>query len=169
NTLSVFDGQPSSGTWTMEVADLFNQDGGSLERWALKVCGDPPCQLLVSQPGPSGAGSLREAVSCAAPGDTVRLGEMLSGQTIDMGPGVLIIDKDLGLMAEGTDIGLSGTGARILEVEAGVQVVLDGMRLIAGTDTESGAILNLGQLTMIDVVTEANPTVPGATLVRNMP
>src|SRR5690606_11567210 len=32
NTLSVFDGQPSSGTWTMEVADLFNQDGGSLER-----------------------------------------------------------------------------------------------------------------------------------------
>src|SRR5690606_38574143 len=71
NTLSVFDGQPSSGTWTMEVADLFNQDGGSLERWALKVCGDPPCQLLVSQPGPSGAGSLREAVSCAAPGDTV--------------------------------------------------------------------------------------------------
>jgi len=54
-------------------------------------------------------------------------------------------------------------------VEAGVQVVLDGMRLIAGTDTESGAILNLGQLTLIDVVTEANPTVPGATLVRNMP
>ncbi|MEY3368684.1 MAG: hypothetical protein RI973_1839, partial [Bacteroidota bacterium] len=42
--LSAFDGQNVSGTWTLTIQDLFNQDGGTLNAWGLEVCysGNPP-------------------------------------------------------------------------------------------------------------------------------
>jgi subtilisin-like proprotein convertase family protein len=36
--LSVFNGQNSTGVWTLTVSDAFNQDGGSLNSWSLNVC-----------------------------------------------------------------------------------------------------------------------------------
>ncbi|MCB0635010.1 MAG: proprotein convertase P-domain-containing protein, partial [Lewinella sp.] len=40
NALSAFDGTSVGGNWTLEVADLLNLDGGSLNQWSLKVCID---------------------------------------------------------------------------------------------------------------------------------
>jgi subtilisin-like proprotein convertase family protein len=36
--LSVFNGQQAAGVWTLTVADLANQDGGSLNGWGLEIC-----------------------------------------------------------------------------------------------------------------------------------
>lgn len=43
--LSAFDGENMSGTWTLTVIDGFNQDGGTLDAWALDICFTPtaPC------------------------------------------------------------------------------------------------------------------------------
>ena len=36
--LSAFNGQSSTGTWTLRILDSFNQDGGSLNSWSLNIC-----------------------------------------------------------------------------------------------------------------------------------
>lgn len=36
--LSAFNGQTSTGTWTLRIADGYNQDGGSLNSWSLNIC-----------------------------------------------------------------------------------------------------------------------------------
>ncbi len=38
NPLSAFDGQNSTGTWTLTVNDNANLDGGSLNGWSLEIC-----------------------------------------------------------------------------------------------------------------------------------
>jgi subtilisin-like proprotein convertase family protein len=39
-TLSTFDGQDSSGVWTLEVTDAWAQDTGTLQSWSLELCGE---------------------------------------------------------------------------------------------------------------------------------
>ena len=58
--LSAFNGQSSTGIWTLTVLDAFNQDGGSLNSWSLNVCGLAPLavnenalQNFVVYPNPS--------------------------------------------------------------------------------------------------------------------
>lgn len=36
--LNSFNGQQTNGTWTLSIKDNFNQDGGSLTAWGLKIC-----------------------------------------------------------------------------------------------------------------------------------
>ncbi len=51
NPLSAFDGQNSSGTWTLTINDNFpSEDGGSLDGWSLQICGDPPPPQIAVNP-----------------------------------------------------------------------------------------------------------------------
>ena len=43
--LSVFNGQNSSGTWTLRILDGFNQDGGSLNNWSINICTIQPLKV----------------------------------------------------------------------------------------------------------------------------
>ena len=36
--LTAFNGQASQGIWTLQIQDVFNQDGGSLNAWSLNIC-----------------------------------------------------------------------------------------------------------------------------------
>ena len=38
NPLSAFNGENSTGTWTLTLLDSFNQDGGSITAWSLDIC-----------------------------------------------------------------------------------------------------------------------------------
>ncbi len=38
DALSAINGEPSSGTWEIEMSDAFAQDGGALETWSLDLC-----------------------------------------------------------------------------------------------------------------------------------
>lgn len=40
--LSGFNGQNSQGTWTLQVQDLFNSDGGSITSWNITICSASP-------------------------------------------------------------------------------------------------------------------------------
>ena len=40
--LSAFNGQSSTGTWTLTVIDSFNADGGALNSWSLNICSVAP-------------------------------------------------------------------------------------------------------------------------------
>lgn len=39
--LGNFNGENAQGTWTLQIIDRFAQDGGSLDQWALEICGPP--------------------------------------------------------------------------------------------------------------------------------
>lgn len=39
--LSAFNGENPNGTWTLTIADAFNQDGGALTGWAIEICTTP--------------------------------------------------------------------------------------------------------------------------------
>jgi subtilisin-like proprotein convertase family protein len=44
--LSAFNGQNSQGIWTLQVQDLFNQDGGSINSWSITICSaNPPLTI----------------------------------------------------------------------------------------------------------------------------
>jgi subtilisin-like proprotein convertase family protein len=44
--LSAFNGQNSQGIWTLQVQDLFNQDGGSINSWSITICSaNPPLSI----------------------------------------------------------------------------------------------------------------------------
>ncbi|HFA51197.1 MAG TPA: T9SS type A sorting domain-containing protein [Bacteroidetes bacterium] len=56
--LSAFFGENPSGTWTLIIQDVFNQDGGSLNGWSLEICSDPngtlPLAVAVTGVDPTG-------------------------------------------------------------------------------------------------------------------
>jgi hypothetical protein len=43
--LSAFNGQNSTGVWTLRILDGFNQDGGSLNSWSLNICTIQPLSI----------------------------------------------------------------------------------------------------------------------------
>lgn len=169
NTLSVFDGQQAEGIWTLQIQDVANQDGGSLNAWGLKVCGTIGCQLVVNQTSGNGTGSLPAAINCAESGDTIHLSSSLANQTINVGSSPLSINKSLVILADGSNINLTGTGTRIFEVSMGSQVEFKGLTITAGTAMTAGAINNLGSTKLNNVIIKKNTGVSGATLFENKP
>jgi subtilisin-like proprotein convertase family protein len=165
--LNVFDGQQASGIWTMQVQDVANQDGGSLNGWGLKVCGTINCQLLVNQATGTGVGSLPAAIACANPGDTVTISASLANQTINIGANPLSINKSLVILAQGANTTITGTGLRIFTIPSAVQLELNGVNVIAGTSMIAGAIDNKGILKLKNVIVDKNTGVNGATLIEN--
>lgn len=48
-SLSAFDGQSTQGTWTLRVADGWNQDGGALNSWSLNICSAQPLAVAENE------------------------------------------------------------------------------------------------------------------------
>ncbi|MFZ4057169.1 MAG: reprolysin-like metallopeptidase [Ferruginibacter sp.] len=46
--LSAFDGQNSTGTWTLTINDIADQDGGSLTGWGLSICSNTATPIPVT-------------------------------------------------------------------------------------------------------------------------
>lgn len=46
-SLSAFNGQNMNGTWTLRVLDSFNQDGGTINSWSLRLCSTTAVPLSV--------------------------------------------------------------------------------------------------------------------------
>lgn len=169
NTLTFFDGKLTEGIWTMKVQDVANQDGGALNSWGIRVCGNLNCQPIVYQTSGTGLGSLPAAVTCASAGDTIWLAGLLTGQTIDVGATPLLLNKNLVIIAEAGNINITGSGTRVFDIPAGVQVKIKGAVLTAGTSMTGGVFNNAGVVTITDVITHKNPNVNGASLIQNTP
>ncbi|GGJ67130.1 hypothetical protein GCM10008939_09210 [Deinococcus aquiradiocola] len=89
----------------------------------------------------SGAGSLRDAIAAAAPGDTLRLTE--TGTLNLLSP--LVITRDVTIIAAGVTLDAAGKG-RVLDIAAGVSVTLQGGTLTGGTGAALPASLNAARI-----------------------
>jgi predicted outer membrane repeat protein len=115
----------------------------------------------------NGPGSLRQAVTTAAPGDTIVFDTSVFSVplTITLRSGQIEISKSLridGSVGGTTTPTLSGGNlSRVLQVEAMADVALTSLRIVNGkcTDCNGGGLLNSGILT-IDDVTFADNSVP---------
>jgi hypothetical protein len=116
--------------------------------------------LTVTSTADSGAGSLREAIAMANAGDTVVFASTLSGQTITLTSGELLMAKNLTISGPGASLlTISGGGAsRLFNVSGAVTVTLSGMTLTGGyVNGDGGAILNSGgHLTVNECLVSSN-------------
>ncbi|MBI5655915.1 MAG: hypothetical protein HZC44_03430 [Geobacter sp.] len=97
--------------------------------------------LVVTSAGDSDAGSLRQTIAGAAPGDAITFAPGLSGQTITLAT-PLVIDKDLTISGPGAgSLIVSGSSTRILQVSAGSTLILQYLTLTGGIADNGGALL----------------------------
>jgi len=94
-TLNTFNTKQINGQWRMRVQDLYDLDGGSLQKWEIKTCVTNFCRLTVDNAYQKGAGSIYAALQCAVDGDTIRFTSGFQNDTIYLGDQSLNIDKQL--------------------------------------------------------------------------
>jgi uncharacterized repeat protein (TIGR02543 family) len=133
--------------------------------WAAQV----NAQIVVTNAADAGAGSLRQAIQDTSPGGVITFASSLSGQTIRLTTGALVIGKNLTINGSALAAAVSVSGdadgegepsvedSRVFEVSAGNTVVFDSIRIVRGKAPDGtngghggdgGGILNSGNLTI---------------------
>ena len=102
--------------------------------------------LTVLNNADSGAGSLRDTIAAAQPGDTILFDPGLTGQTITLTGGELDINKNLDIEGLGADqLAVSGDdSSRVFHIESGVSAEIDDLTLTQGHADNGGGIWNAG-------------------------
>jgi len=111
-----------------------------------------PSTVVVTNGDAFGTGSLRDVITTAPTGYTIKFAEYLDGWTIPPFS-TLLIDKDLTIDASALPNGLTVSGEntkRVFEVSSGSTVSLIGLTVTNGSATNGGGIRNDGTLTLID-------------------
>ncbi|MDA8432017.1 MAG: hypothetical protein M0Z60_03525 [Nitrospiraceae bacterium] len=116
--------------------------------------------ITVSNLNDSGAGSLRQAIASASPGDTIGFG--VTGD-ITLTSGELLIDKDITISGPGSaSLFLNGTASsRVLEIAAGSTATISGLTIQNGhapLGEDAGGIWNNGTCFLSNVVVRNNHT-----------
>lgn len=152
NPLISFDNSQMRGNWTLQVDDVFNQDGGSLASWGIEVCLDNFCDITVSNTLSEDYGSLIAAIDCAVDGDTIFLTDVIANQVIDDLAESITIDKSITILAD-TDDNIKVTCSSSLptfNIAAGKTVALIGFG-ITTTGATNATIINEGNLLLRDM------------------
>ena len=126
----------------------------------------------VTNTNDSGAGSLRQAIADAPPGDTITF-SLPPGSTITLTSAELVINKSLTITGPGAaSLAVSGDGKfRVFRVTPGVTVAISGLTVRMGAHTPTptpspavqgmgGGILNAGTLTLNDCAVTDNVAAP---------
>lgn len=153
NSLNTFNGLTLPGQWRLQVEDLADQDGGSLETWGMKTCVNNFCRLMVDNPFPRGAGSLFDAVQCAQDGDTIRFNAAIDNDTIWLADQNLIIAKQLVIECQSQrniHVMSASGGTLIANSTTGTGLKIKGLHL-HGTNNTTAVIDNRGILELEDV------------------
>jgi predicted outer membrane repeat protein len=107
--------------------------------------------IPVTNTNDSGAGSLRDALAIAAPGDVVTFSAAVSGMIV-LTSGELVINKALVIDGPGADaLTVSGNNAsRVISITPGVAVTITGLEIANGNSAgqDGGGIFNAGALTL---------------------
>ena len=111
------------------------------------------CIAKVCIPDDDGEGSLRTALLCAEPGDTITLGPELVNDTIHLTSGPLMIQTDVVVRCDpNQQIYIKGDSVdRVFEIQSGTTVVFDGLRVICGSSMDAACVQNAGDATFRDV------------------
>ena len=167
--LSDFDGEQLTGTWTLQIVDDFNQDGGTLDHWSIQVClSDYSCNKEVFNTNDDGPGSLRAAVACASDGDTITFNASVHNETIILGS-PLVIDEDIYFKSDISElVTVSGVGlTRPFEIQSSAAVEMSGFKILAGLGPDGAGILNQGTLFLRDMTILPAVSPPVTSLVSN--
>jgi hypothetical protein len=118
------------------------------------------CSNVVTNTNDDGTGSLRYAINCAAPGDTITFHPSLHGQTIHLTSDRIVISKDIhiqsNLFAPRIMIYSDVQGAFV--INAGYAVEMKNIEITSGLEGVQGVgIENYGDLTIEDVCVFKNP------------
>lgn len=102
---------------------------------------------IVLNTADNGPGSLRQVVSNAPAGGTVTFAANLSGQSISLSGGQIVLGNNVIIdgSALATSVGIQGVNDRLFQVGSGKTVFLNSLALLNGNSTSAGgAILNEG-------------------------
>lgn len=124
------------------INDCFNSPGTQIVN-DLYPCSD--CRIVYST-ADSGDGTLRNALACAQPGDTIRFARNLQLDSILLTSSDLVIDKAIKILAN-KDYFIVVNGQqvdRVFTIQVGNQVVLEGLHLVQGTNDLNGSIIKNG-------------------------
>jgi subtilisin-like proprotein convertase family protein len=166
--LAAFIGEEAQGTWVLTIQDLSNGNGGSLNSWALEICAEGGCTLLVTSYANAGEGSLRDALDCASSGDTITFAPIMIGGTIKLLT-PLVISDDVHILAtsiQNITLNASLTTAAILTTTL-TEVSLAELTIIGGSALTGCGIQNGGDLLLKNVT--INPGLqPAQPLIANL-
>jgi subtilisin-like proprotein convertase family protein len=169
--LTAFDNAQLKGKWRLNVSDLFVNDGGSLSSWGINVCMSNFCRLQVDNANQSGIGSLTEAISCAATGDTIKFTTAMNNTQFNLGNQALTINKNLTFLANsGSNISIisNSTAAPTITVNSGMSLKIQGLKIYGSLYNPTAGILNNGALTLNSTDVLNNPSqIPTALLKNN--
>lgn len=110
---------------------------------------DVPSTLTVVNAFDKGAGSLRDAVAHARDGDMIVFDQSLSGQTIALTSGALVVKNSVDIEGPGPGrLAVSGSDtSRVFDIGAGLTVTVAGLTITRGRAAGNwggGGILNVG-------------------------
>ena len=115
--------------------------------------------IVVANNNDVGAGSLRDIIDCAPSGSTITFAPAMSGQTIVLLTGEIVINKNLTIIGPGaTSLTLSGNNStRIFHLLSGYTLTLQDMGMKNATSvTNGGAIYVEGNLNLNNVLLQNN-------------
>lgn len=127
------------------------------------------CQLIVSNTNDSGSGSLRDAIECALPGQTISFAVSMANKTIMINSDVLHIDKEITIDASNVPTMIIASGVPgLFEIGTSGDVNFLNVHMRGGLQgSDAGAIYNLGSVRLEGSTVYCNPIVPNHTLVFN--
>lgn len=106
----------------------------------------------------SGTGSLRNAISCSSPGDTIIFDPSLNGQTIEINSTAIILNKNLVISSNTSDnITIASINPQVasltslFEIQAGNMVEFIGLSFEGAYGLEGSVFQNSGQLILNNV------------------
>lgn len=128
-----------------------------------------PCTWVLNTHD-AGDGSLRNAVNCSNKGDTVRFAPFVFGDTIRLTTSPINLEQDLSLVSEkANNIFIQAKEIdRVIQITAGTQVSIEGLKVICGDGLEGRCIYNDGVLTIRNVdLIDPNLDEPGNSVQNN--
>lgn len=168
NRLSAFNNVDLRGQWRLEIQDLFDQDGGFLDEWGLKLCASDYCRLHVDQTHFEGVGSLSAALDCAFPGDTILLTEVLNNDTIHLDTQHFVVNKNVTIITQpGTMVYiLSHSDQPVFFIDSQGELTLEGITIL-GSQSSEASLVNTGNLTLKNISIHRSTGGPDAVALKN--
>jgi len=149
NNIYIHQTYTACGPNICNINDCLNHPGVQLSQDNYP-CSD--CRIVYSVED-NGPGTLREAINCALPGDTVRFAYFIAGDSIMLTSIQIALDKHISVIAnKNFSIYVNGTGTeRVFDILDGNNVLLEGLSLISGTSNDGAGIKNNGNIKLKDI------------------
>jgi hypothetical protein len=126
-----------------------------------------PGNFVVLNNADSGSGSLRYALAHAIAGSTITFDASLSGQTITLTSGELLVNQNLVVDASALTNGITISGnhnSRVLEFASGITSALTALTIANGNNSNGGGVLNGGTLTINRCTLSGNAAIFGGAI-----